>query len=362
MAKEKRNLYPRLGTLTVFAVFLLILVGGIVRSTGSGMGCPDWPKCFGSWVPPTEVSQLPSNYKEIYAEKRRSKNQKLGKILIGLGWSDLAHNIQNDPKMYIEADFNATKTWIEYVNRLIGVVIGFLILGTLVASFSYWKKDRLIFWLSLATFLLVGFQGWIGSLVVSTNLLPGMITLHMVLAVLIVLLLIYAVMRSWQMEINFQTVTNKATLNVVIISIFILSFIQLLFGTELREEVDRISQEMPNQRNLWLETIGFIFYRHRTFSWLILLNTVVLYFFMFRKEQNTVLRNLSLGIILIVFAEFLIGVGMSYFAIPYFLQPFHLLLASLLLGWIFTAFLVINADKVFSKKHIHHTKQLQKAE
>ena len=62
------------------------------------MGCPDWPTCFGQWVPPTSESDLPRNYQEIYAD---------------LG--------------YAETRFNVVKTWTEYVNRLIGVGIGLLI-------------------------------------------------------------------------------------------------------------------------------------------------------------------------------------------------------------------------------------------
>ena len=112
------RLFKRLTLITVVTVYLLVAAGGIVRSTGAGMGCPDWPKCFGSWIPPTEVSQLPLNYKEIYGAKLKG-----------------------------EVEFNPVKTWIEYVNRLLGAFTGILIFATLLASIKYIgsKKSRLFY-------------------------------------------------------------------------------------------------------------------------------------------------------------------------------------------------------------------------
>jgi heme a synthase len=124
--------FRNIGVITVVAVYFLILVGGIVRSTGSGMGCPDWPKCFGSWVPPTDVSQLPDDYLEIYKEQRVEKNRKLAGYLDKMGFEKVSQEIFAHPNQYTETEFNVTKTWIEYLNRLVGVVIGILIFLTVL--------------------------------------------------------------------------------------------------------------------------------------------------------------------------------------------------------------------------------------
>src|SRR6185295_10672616 len=126
--------FHRLTILALLAVYILILVGGIVRSTGSGMGCPDWPTCFGRLIPPTTVDQLPANYKEEYAAFRQKKNQKFARYLTLIGLNETADKIANDQAILIEADFNATKTWVEYINRLVGVIIGLLIIALFISS------------------------------------------------------------------------------------------------------------------------------------------------------------------------------------------------------------------------------------
>lgn len=323
------------GTLTVVAVYLLILVGGIVRSTGSGMGCPDWPKCFGTWVPPTESNQLPANYKEIYTEQRVAKNQRIAKTLDKLGFKQVAAQIFAHPTQYVETDFNVTKTWIEYLNRLLGALIGVFIFLSVVLALPYWRRDPVVFWLTFASFLLTGFQGWLGSLVVSTNLLPEMVTVHMALALVIVAMLIYAVDRSQRagevyMATNIQPRTSGLMLGLWTAAI--LTFAQIVLGTQVREQVDTVASGAGYlNRAGWVEQLGSVFYFHRSFSIaLLLLNLYVAY--RLYQMHSIRLRRLAMAVLALLGLEIAAGITLAYFALPAAVQPIHLTVATLLFG------------------------------
>ncbi|UII32055.1 COX15/CtaA family protein [Fulvivirga ulvae] len=340
---ENSRLFSRFSLLTLIAVYLLILVGGIVRSTGSGMGCPDWPKCFGNWVPPTNVSQLPENYKEIYSQKRAKKNERFAKYLSGLGFDETADKILTDESILVEADFNKQKTWIEYINRLLGVLIGMLIIGTFVLSIRFLKTDRTIFYVALATLLLVIFQGWIGSIVVSTNLVPWTITLHMFLALLIVALLVYLVHRTDYSAGVAMCFRNRTVFLVVLVACMITSLIQVALGTQVREAIDVIAAQYDyTNRNLWVGEIGTSFLIHRSFSWLILLLHAVLIYILFKTKSGSAL---TVGLMAVVVLTVLTGVVMGYFGIPAFIQPVHLLLGTLIFGMQFLLFLRVSGVK-----------------
>ncbi|GMQ24757.1 hypothetical protein Aoki45_14390 [Algoriphagus sp. oki45] len=329
------NSFRRTSFLTVAAVYFLILVGGIVRSTGSGMGCPDWPKCFGSVIPPTHVDQLPKNYQEIYLKQRLAKNERFVATLEKLGFEKTAREIANDKSILVEEEFNATKTWIEYINRLIGVVIGLLIILTLWKSLKLWKIDKMIPILAFVALILVMFTGWIGSIVVSTNLLAWMITIHMLLALGLVGVLLYINHRSERLQLDHgirAEIPGKVRWILIIGAILML--IQVVLGTQVREEIDRISFALGNlMREEWIDQIGLKFIIHRSFS-LILLAVHILYFFWaFRYAvRKSKVQVWSQVLMLVLLLEIATGMGMAYFGIPAFLQPLHLVLGSLILG------------------------------
>jgi cytochrome c oxidase assembly protein subunit 15 len=332
--------------ITVISIYLLILVGGVVRATGSGMGCPDWPKCFGQWVPPTDIRELPANYKQIYTAQRVAKNQKLARTLARLGFKQVAGEIFAHPTQYIETDFNATKTWIEYLNRLLGALIGVFVFVTAIVAIPYWRLDRPVFWLAVGGWLLTGVQGWLGSLVVSTNLLPIMVTIHMGLALLIVAMLLYAADRAqrepvaaqWREDLlKMQQLTSSehtrtASLQTLLWVLLLATFGQIILGTQVREQIDQIASAANYQsRNSWVSQLGSVFVVHRSMSILVtLLNGYAAY--LLWPSANQRLRRLVIASLAVLSLEIVAGISLASFSLPALLQPVHLTLATLLFG------------------------------
>lgn len=315
------KVFRKLGFWTIGAIYFLILVGGIVRATGSGMGCPDWPKCFGTWVPPTDISQLPSNYKEIYGEKLKG-----------------------------EVEFNAIKTWIEYINRLVGVAIGFLVFSTFVSScISFRKKDRTIVFLSLLATILVAFEGWLGSKVVSSELHPVMITLHMILSLIIVLILLYAVARSYNYVIKVEELVDKSSLSFLVSAAIFLTIGQVLLGTQVREVVDKVANAMGDVlRNEWTANLGGKFQMHAYFSILIVfINFLIFYKIKKSVVEKGLLSKFADGLLITIGIELLSGLSLAYLGFPRLMQPIHLTLGTLAIGIQFVIFLFINKERVF---------------
>jgi len=285
--------FQRFGTITLISLYVLILAGGIVRSTGSGMGCPDWPKCFGQFIPPTHISELPFNYQEIYKEKLH------GEIL-----------------------FNPVKTWIEYINRLFGALTGAFMAITLFLSI---KKGKSVYLPTLAAFILVMANAVLGKFVVDSFLLPGVVTMHMLLTTGVLFFLLKA-MQVGKEPIQISSQQRQwILLNVIIIAI------QILLGTQVRENMDEVIVAVgENAKSRWIENLDIIYIIHRTFSWVILAS----HFYLWQKIKATALRNTVYikGFVVLIGLSLVSGVIMAYLALPQGSQPIHLLSSLMLLG------------------------------
>lgn len=308
---------------TLAAVYFLILVGSVVRATGSGMGCPDWPKCFGSWIPPSSVENLPSTYKEDYIALRQKKNVKFAKFLSAFGMKETANQLLNDKSIQQETEFNATKTWIEYINRLVGVTVGFLIILLVVKSYRLRQSNSKRFWRSVWVLVVVLIQGWFGSIVVSTNLTTWTITVHMLMAFILIALLVKLFQDEEEPVRGFKSVDR-----ILMVLSIILLLIQVYFGTQVREVVDQLASQSV-ARESWISQIGAGFILHRTFSWIVLAVHIILFY---RLLKSSLPKPLLLALLLLILLSILTGVGMAYGSIPALLQPLHLLIATLVFG------------------------------
>ena len=301
----------------------------MVRMTGSGMGCPDWPKCFGYYIPPTEITEL-----QFEADREYKKGQVIivDESLM-TAEEDFTTGESYNSKNWVKytkhdyAIFNPWHTWIEYINRLLGALAGLAVLIMAFLSLKYWRENKKITLLSLLSVFLMGFQGWLGATVVYSVLSPVKITIHMVMALVIVALLLYLLQIS---KAKSTTKIGLKSFKSLALFAIIFTLIQIVLGTQVRQYVDEqikiIGYNMPE---LWLSQPSIIFYIHRSFSILVLVLNLLIWW------QN---KKLNLGfnkvnwILVFIGLEIITGIAMYNFDFPALSQPLHLVIASLLFG------------------------------
>lgn len=330
-ASEKR--FIKINRLTIIVLFLVITAGGIVRSTGSGMGCPDWPKCFNRVIPPTHVSQLPEGYEQQYIEGRAKKNERFAKLVERFGFAETADKIRHDESILVHEEFNPAKTWTEYLNRVVGVIAGFCLLFSAIYSFTYRRnKPAIVVWSVLNVFVVV-LQAWLGSIVVSTNLMPWIITVHMLLALVIVAISIYTfylatTFRNGTILINYPS-TGLKILSIVSIAITI---VQVVYGTAVREAIDHLGDQMVD-RSLWIASLDVDYLVHRVLAYVTLAITALLVFLVKSRFNKSSLQSMYAMILMVlIIIQMLSGVVLARFDVPAFAQTTHLVVASLFFG------------------------------
>jgi heme a synthase len=291
--KTQRRLdsFQTLALVTTATTYLLILVGGLVRASGAGLGCPDWPRCFGLWIPPTSAAQLPPGF---------------------------------DPAL-----FNAPLAWTEYLNRLLGVLVGFLIFATLAAAWRHRRAPR-VFWPTLAAFLLVGYQGWLGGRVVAHGLEPWIVTAHLVVALVIVSLLLYATVNAFFPAGPPAPGRGRRLVGRGAYALLALTLVQVAIGTQVRSRIDGAAKRGIAREDL-LAATGRADLVHREGSLVVLAGAVALLAAVGRRSPRA-LRRAAVLVAVLTAGQIAGGLVLAYLGLPRSAQVLHLSLASLLLG------------------------------
>jgi cytochrome c oxidase assembly protein subunit 15 len=326
-----------LATVTLISLYLVILAGSVVRATGSGMGCPDWPKCFGYYIPPTDPAQLDFHANHFYKKDvmiivnkklwRAQSDFTSGQTFTETNWK--LYPIQGNG----EVKFVVQQSWTEYINRLLGALSGFFTSLLFALSVFRWKRDKLTVVLLAIGIFVLAFIGWMGKVVVDTNLKPAMITFHMMSALVMVSIIIFT-----QWRVNVQSGLAQASvigknLKTLLFVAIGLTLAQIIFGSQVRQQIDTINSNMSGlSRETWISQLNSIYPIHQVLAVIVLLLNGFLFFSLNKIVTEKKTQKLLYGILLIMLAEYGVGVFIHNFGIPAFAQPMHLLLAMVLFG------------------------------
>jgi cytochrome c oxidase assembly protein subunit 15 len=324
-----KNRFPTIVKITLASLYLIFLAGSIVRMTGSGMGCPDWPKCFGYYIPPTSEEQITWQPNSTYEEGMiiikdevlfvAEQEVKTASVFNEKNWEEYTKHEY--------ATFNKFHTWVEYINRLVTVVSGFIFLFLLAGSLKFRKENKWISIISFTAFFLMLVEAVLGKMVVDSNLKPTMITIHMVIGLLIIglVLRLLFIIRKEKTSYKYHALFNK----LLIISV-VFSLIQIAMGTQVRQFIDeQVKLFGFENKEYSLMNPSFKFYFHRSFTIAIILVNFGLFYL---NQLNKLGYKLVNWILVLLFLETITGILMYYAEFPLGTQAIHLLSGALLFG------------------------------
>ncbi|MDB9928465.1 COX15/CtaA family protein [Flavobacteriaceae bacterium] len=324
-----KNRFPTIVKITLVSLYLIFLAGSIVRMTGSGMGCPDWPKCFGYYIPPTSEEQITWQPNSTYEEGMiiikdevlfvAEQEVKTASVFNEKNWEEYTKHEY--------ATFNKFHTWVEYINRLVTVVSGFIFLFLLAGSLKFRKENKWIPIISFTAFFLMLVEAVLGKMVVDSNLKPTMITIHMVIGLLIIglVLRLLFIIRKEKTSYKYHALFNK----LLIISV-VFSLIQIAMGTQVRQFIDeQVKLFGFENKEYSLMNPSFKFYFHRSFTIAIILVNFGLFYL---NQLHKLGYKLVSWILVLLFLETITGILMYYAEFPLGTQAIHLLSGALLFG------------------------------
>lgn len=172
------RLYRTLAATTVVATLLLIAVGAFVRTTGSGLGCPDWPQCHGAWVPPLERTAI-----------------------------------------------------VEYSHRTVAVVVSVLVYGLAAATYATRRRDRALVQLASMSVIVLLVQAYLGKITVERELPPWVVTSHMSTALLLLAAVSAMTAIAWRDDRRTAVITpERASVLRTLLVASVVTYVVLIWG------------------------------------------------------------------------------------------------------------------------------------
>ncbi|MFN8715173.1 MAG: COX15/CtaA family protein [Bacteroidota bacterium] len=331
-SRRSDRILLKTGIITLILLYLVILAGSVVRATGSGMGCPDWPKCFGYYIPPTDPAQLNYHPGETYEKGRMViVNDTLWRTTSAIK-GDAAFNRFQWEKYPVHnyAKFVVYQTWVEYINRLFGALSGAGVLAMLVIALTRFRRDKAtVIWL-LAGMVVLGYIAWLGKVVVDNNLAPLKITMHMISALAIVSIILHVNYRIRKTVYGIKPEAAGSFMWFNVLVLLTLTLGQIIAGTQVRQEVDTLYKLTENTgRDAWTSQLGGIYNLHQLLAILVVAFNGILFWMLRNKAQ---LKRIAVSIFILLLAEYAAGVILHRAGIPPAVQPVHLVFATVIFG------------------------------
>ena len=312
-----RNFYKN-SIITVILLYILVLVGGFVRITESGDDCPDWPKCYGSWFPPLSIEDIPEEFNPT------------------------------EDKVY--------GSWIEYFNRLVGVILGISMLITFYKSIYIFKYDKIIFYGSLSSLLLIIIAGWFGGQIAQNidgqNIMhQHSVSIHLYIAILTIISLSYTTNRSFLLLYpdceKKNNYSNESSY--IFFAILILNLLLVFSGSFIRDFIDDDSiKQLPYflRMERYVYETGFIKFIHPIlgFSMLGLLG-ILWNHIMNISNSSDILKMFVKVLLILIGLQVIIGEGLRFNFIHETFRLYHLWISTVILGII-----------IISNQRIRHSK------
>ncbi len=315
--------FQKLSVAALVSVLFLMFVGAVVRVTGSGMGCPDWPTCWGCLIPPTSVEQV--DFDKLPIERFQKKAGRMGR----------------DPSTItvesLRKEFNPRHVWTEFFNRLCSLPVGFFSLATFIAAFWQREKRPLVFWMAFSSLVVVLVNAWMGARVVYSGLKPGVLTTHLALAMALTGMLAYCAWRGtdkpWRVRMSPAPL---ARLRWAVMILLVVTLAEGILGSQIREMTDELAKSHVNApRATWIAELegSWEYLLHRSFSWVVLGATLWAWILSVKHRDGGTgwVERTVLGIVLF---QMVLGLVMAQVHIYSWVQVLHVGLAAVMLTFI----------------------------